>query len=83
MECVYVGKGNVYMRSFDHATEKIPEGESVHVSFFECENRIAKYLEQLVLDLYRPRLNTYEVYGDRPLLSVWTEQWFDIGKTAD
>lgn len=83
MECVYVGKGNVQMRSYDHATNKIPQGESVHVTFFECENRIAKYLEQLILDLYRPRCNEHEVYGTEPLRSIWTDEWFDVGKASD
>lgn len=82
MKCVYVGKGTVESRLYSHIAKKLAKDESWHATFFECKNRIAKYLEQLLLDLYKPELNKDEVYGTVPLLAEWCDEWYDIGKQA-
>lgn len=70
---VYVGKGDGLVRILMHAREKLPSSELFGVSFFECENRIAKYLEQLFLDSYKFHLNEYENPGTRNLYARWDE----------
>ena len=52
MLCVYVGKGLAEARVTDHIKEKWPSSELLYVTFFECSNRLAKYLEQLFLDSF-------------------------------
>lgn len=77
MLCIYVGKGYVKKRVKDHLSKKFSEDkeidETIYVSFFECENRIAKYLEQLFLDIYKLHLNEAENRGDRYLHTMWDE----------
>ena len=43
MICVYVGKGIVLERVKSHIKEKWPEKETIHISFYDCENRFSKY----------------------------------------
>lgn len=67
MLCVYVGKGKAQARVIQHLKDKWPEQQLAYVSFYECENRIAKYLEQLMLDKYDFFLNTAENFGTEAL----------------
>ena len=69
----YVGKGFGEVRVNSHIKEKWPNDEPFHVSFYECSNRVAKYLEQLFLDLYHFHLNTMENKGEAYLYSHWDE----------
>lgn len=64
MLCVYVGKGFSKNRILTHIKEKWPTQELLYISFYECENRIAKYLEQLFLDTYKFHLNNDEMAGN-------------------
>ena len=73
MKCVYVGKGFAQQRIDSHIKDKFPNKDSLYVSFFECSNRLAKYLEQLFLDLYFFDLNKAENYGEETLYAVWDE----------
>jgi hypothetical protein len=41
--------------------------------FYECENRLAKYLEQLFLDTYKFHLNKAENCGEKNLYAVWDD----------
>lgn len=71
--CVYVGKGMAKNRILSHIKEKWPEKEMLYISFFECENRIAKYVEQLFLDTYEFHLNKSECTGTGHLYARWDE----------
>jgi hypothetical protein len=79
MLCVYVGKGEALTRMLVHAKSRLPDNAFFAVSFFECENRIAKYLEQLFLDVYTFHLNENENSGERYLYASWDEQRREIG----
>lgn len=74
LQCVYVGKGNVKGRVLEHIKKKWPEQEMFYVTFFECENRIAVYLEQLFLGTYNFYLNENENTGTAPLFARWPEE---------
>ncbi|MDH5327287.1 MAG: hypothetical protein OEZ68_05375 [Gammaproteobacteria bacterium] len=74
MLCVYVGKGLAEGRINDHIKKKWPEKETLYVTFYECNNRIAKYLEQLFLDIYKFYLNDYENPGTKNLFAVWDNE---------
>ena len=74
LECAYVGKGQGQLRAKDHLKKKYPETAHFQMSFYACENRIAKYLEQLFLDTYKFELNSAE--NDKtqgPLYAYWSE----------
>ncbi len=79
MICVYVGKGIVGTRIRSHIKEKWPESEMIYITFFECKNRIAKYLEQLFLDTYGFYLNEYENSGGDYLYGLWDDHRYDNG----
>ena len=72
--CIYVGKGHVKCRVLDHIKTKWPETEMLYITFYECENRAAKYLEQLFLDTYNFHLNTEENTGSGSLYARWEEE---------
>jgi hypothetical protein len=77
LRCVYVGKGYPRRRVKAHVgKEWLEQKLPLCVSFFECENRVAKYLEQLFLDKYRFALNTAESKGTVPLFARWREERF-------
>lgn len=73
MLCVYVGKGFAETRINDHIKNKWPKHAQLYVSFFECSNRISKYLEQLFLDIYIFQMNSNENHGNKHLYAVWDE----------
>jgi len=79
MICVYVGKGLACTRIKEHIRKKWPESETIYITFFECENRIAKYLEQLFLDTYNFYLNVYENTGIGYLYGLWDDHRHDNG----
>lgn len=76
MKCLYVGKGKLYARLYDHWKNK---GFSNHydsiiyTTHCEMPNRHAKYVEQLVLDLFEIPLNTAESRGTLPLCAHFTQ----------
>lgn len=79
MLCLYIGKGFALGRIKKHLTEKWPEQELLYVTFYECENRIAKYIEQLFLDNYDFPLNRGENTGEGFLATVWDSERYSIG----
>lgn len=79
LRCIYVGKGSVRDRIKDHIKSRLTANEILYISFYECENRIAKYVEQLFLDKYKPELNVEEKYGEFDLFARWSEERFSIG----
>lgn len=81
--CVYVGKGNALNRLVSHAREKWPENHPLYISFYECENRLAKYIEQLFLDTYDFYLNSSENKGSGSLYALWEKERFGMGSEID
>lgn len=79
MLCVYVGKGFAEGRIIDHIKEKWPHGVELYATFTQMENRLAKYYEQLFMDVYNFHLNTIENPGEKPLYAVWDAQLHNIG----
>lgn len=79
MVCVYVGKGLAEGRVNSHVKDKWSRGQSTYVTFYECSNRIAKYLEQLFLDIYDFDLNNYENPGAKKLYAVWDNERHFLG----
>lgn len=75
--CVYVGKGLAGGRVKDHIRNKyhhLYKLDTIFCTFYECHNRIAKYLEQLFLDLYKFESNKNENIGSDHLFGVWDRQ---------
>ena len=82
--CVYVGKGIVHERVLTHLKDKFQDVSKIYISFYSCENRIAKYLEQLCLDTYHFVLNTEEnKKGDGKLYAKWDKERYDLGTESD
>lgn len=81
MLCVYVGKGWAYDRIRNHLKNKWDNISDVklYVTFYECENRIAKYLEQLFLDIYDFHFNKEENKGTEYLRTCWDDYRHDVG----
>lgn len=83
MLCVYVGKGFARDRLNTHVLEKwLKSGCQdirLYVTFYEATNRLAKYYEQLFLDLYDPVINKGEKSGTRRLYAVWNEERYCLG----
>jgi len=79
MLCVYVGKGLAEVRINSHIKNKWPQGANLYVTFYECSNRIAKYLEQLFLDTYGFYLNSNENPGSNHLFAVWDNERHLLG----
>lgn len=79
MLCVYTGKGMAEVRIKDHIKRKWPDKVSLYVTFYECSNRIAKYLEQLFLDTYDFHLNNHENTGTKKLFAVWDNERHLLG----
>ncbi len=64
MRSLYVGKGNIKARLIDHWKMKDFADEMlVYWTFLEMPNRQAKYVEQLLLDLYKFPYNKSESHG--------------------
>ncbi|PRC94316.1 hypothetical protein [Solimicrobium silvestre] len=81
MLCVYVGKGDILDRVKEHTKEKYENQGLLHLSFYECENRIAKYLEQLFLDIYDFPMNHKENKNSKneKLYARWSSDRYNIG----
>ena len=86
LECVYVGKGHVEDRMLVHKKKMSSNQCDFFISFYECENRIAKYLEQVILDFYRTRLNKAEntaktnVNNEKLYAIIDSDEaWFGVG----
>jgi hypothetical protein len=64
MRALYIGKGYIGKRLRSHWKQKdFSEEKLVYWTFLILPNRQAKYCEQLLLDLYKPARNEYEVPG--------------------
>ena len=75
MRALYVGKGAFYARLRKHwASKDTSEEMLVYFTYVELPNRIAKYVEQLILDTYELPLNISENRGEGTLCAYFT-QW--------
>ncbi|UUX51598.1 hypothetical protein NUH88_07840 [Nisaea acidiphila] len=79
MKCQYVGKGPPSIRVASHIKSKWPKEATLFFTFHECENRIAKYYEQLFLDTYNFALNDNENGGAEILYAVWDKERYELG----
>ena len=78
MRCLYIGKGDIFKRLENHFNTKDFSNEQlIYFSYFVCENRIAKYLEQLFLDLYNVPFNKSENKGRKILNVIYTQNEVD------
>ena len=78
MRCLYVGKGNIPLRLIDHWKKKDFSGEMlVYWTYLEMPNRQAKYVEQLILDLFKIPFNKSESRGARTLCAYLTQNEVD------
>ncbi len=64
MRALYVGKGRIRKRVINHWKHKPTKEEMlIYVTYSPMKNRLAKYIEQLMLDVYNFPLNTSENPG--------------------
>ena len=78
MKALYVGKGDPAKRLRRHWKEKNTADEMlVYFTFFPCENRKSKYIEQLLLDIYDLPLNSAENTGAEDLCAYFTQSEVD------
>lgn len=63
LQAVYVGKGHLDIRLRKHVAKYLKDLGVVFITVQECENRVAKYLEQLFLDTFNFPLNIAENTG--------------------
>ena len=80
MRGLYVGKGTVARRFISHYMSKdFSEEMLVYWSYARVENRIVKYLEQLVLDTFNLPLNRAERRGKHTLCAIYSQSEVDFG----
>lgn len=79
MLCAYVGKGPPDTRIASHIMNKWPNGIVLYATFNAMDNRLAKYYEQLFLDIYHFHLNHAENSGSANLFAVWDNDRFMMG----
>lgn len=78
-KALYVGKGYVKKRIFNHAKNKgFTEEDIVYFTFLDIPNRQAKYIEQLLLDLYDFPLNKSENPGRERFCAYITQKEADF-----
>lgn len=79
MVCAYVGKGPPETRIGSHIKSKWPSAVLLYVTFTRMDNRLAKYYEQLFLDIYDFYLNQAENSGEKTLYAVWDSERYNLG----
>lgn len=80
MRCMYVGKGAIGQRFISHYMQKdFSEEMIVYWSYFPAINRVAKYLEQLLLDTFKFPLNRAENSGEGRLCAYYSQSEADFG----
>ena len=74
MTALYVGKGNIGIRLRDHWKKKdFSDQLLIYFTWIELPNRLAKYYEQLFLDVYNFPLNKFENNGKKVLCEGFTQ----------
>jgi hypothetical protein len=78
MRALYVGKGAFSARLRNHwASKDTAEQLLIYFTYVELTNRIAKYVEQLLLDIYKFPLNSAENCGTSNLCAYFTQNELD------
>jgi hypothetical protein len=78
MRALYVGKGAFDARILDHwASKPTADIQLIYFSYLDLPNRIAKYVEQLLLDVYDLPLNVSENRGTATLCAHFTQSEVD------
>ncbi|MHA2774828.1 hypothetical protein ACXZ7F_26595 [Vibrio harveyi] len=81
-KCQYIGKGYIDRRLKDNLEKKWKDMQSMYFTFFECKNRLAKYIEQLILDCYDIPYNKAENPGEGELVALWNYERATYGTGA-
>jgi len=78
MKALYVGKGTINARLISHLRDKDFSDELlVYFSYYPLANRKAKYVEQLILDVYDIPYNNSENSGNKRLCAYWDQSQVD------
>ncbi|UDQ91173.1 hypothetical protein LJE71_09355 [Xanthobacter autotrophicus] len=78
MRALYVGKGAFSARLRNHwASKDTSEQLLIYFTYVELPNRIAKYVEQLLLDIYKFPLNSAENRGTANLCAYLAQRDVD------
>jgi hypothetical protein len=78
MKALYVGKGAINARLISHLRDKdFSEEVLVYFSYLSLPNRQAKYVEQLILDVYDIPHNNSENTGNKRLCAYWDQSQVD------
>lgn len=78
MTCKYIGKGHIVRRLINHYNTKNFDTDGLlYFTFIALENRLAKYFEQLFLDIYDIPLNNSEKKGKNRLCAYFTQNEVD------
>ncbi|WKE64864.1 hypothetical protein PVT67_14500 [Gallaecimonas kandeliae] len=78
MRALYVGKGNIGIRLRTHWENKdFSDQLLIYFTYVEMQNRLSKYVEQLLLDVYDFPLNKSENTGQKILCEHFTQNEVD------
>ena len=78
MKCLYIGKGELSKRIVNHFKSKDFSDEMlIYFTSFRTENRKSKYIEQLLLDIYKTPFNKKENGGQKILYEYFTQNEVD------
>ncbi|EIO9263345.1 MULTISPECIES: hypothetical protein [Vibrio] len=80
-KCSYAGKGWAKDRIAIHEKKKLVELGYL-ITFYQCENRIAKYMEQLLMDFYNFEYNKSENRGNIDLYLIQESHVMTFGNQA-
>jgi len=82
LKLIYAGKAGettkagALGRLKSHLKSKFSNHEEIHIVFFPCINRIAKYYEQAILDVYNTKFNEQENPGtDTMYIFIKNDTW--------
>jgi hypothetical protein len=78
MKALYGGKGRINARLISHLRDKDFSDELlVYFTYLPLPNRQAKYVEQLLLDIYDIPHNNFENPGGKKLCAYWDQLQVD------
>jgi hypothetical protein len=78
MKCLYVGKGQIKNRITRHFYSKdFSENMLVYFTYYDLPNRLSKYYEQLILDIFNVPFNKSENKGLNNLCMYFTQNEVD------
>lgn len=78
MKALYVGKGKPKRRVAHHwATKNTADEMLIYFTFYACSNRVSKYIEQLLLDIYDFPMNKSENSGTATLCAYFSQDEVD------